>query len=101
MRASKPPYRIYVQEGAILNEMHREAYRAVRSDNAKVTTEKRLDPQSDEEARALTGFMCANFYDVRSFGAVMSTGINCGQVRGPVQLSFARWRAERARWRSP
>ena len=41
-------------------------------------------------ARELTAWMCANFFDVRTFGAVMSTGINCGQVRGPVQLAFAR-----------
>ena len=34
--------------------------------------------------------MCRNFYDIRAFGAVMTTGVNCGQVRGPVQLTFAR-----------
>jgi CRISPR-associated protein Csd2 len=89
-RGDQPGYRIYVQEGSILNEKHREAYKAVRAGNDKVAKEKSLNPQSDEEARALTGFMCENFFDVRAFGAVMSTGINAGQVRGPVQVAFAR-----------
>jgi CRISPR-associated protein Csd2 len=88
-RADQPGYRIYVQEGAILNEKHREAYRAIRTGNDKVAKEKALNPQSDEESKALTRFMCDNFFDVRTFGAVMSTGINAGQVRGPVQVTFA------------
>lgn len=83
-------YAIYVQEGALLNEQHRKAYQVVRPDDEKVKTQKKLSPQSDEEMDALRGFMCNNFFDVRTFGAVMSTGINCGQVRGPVQLTFAR-----------
>jgi CRISPR-associated protein Csd2 len=85
-----PGFRIYVQEGAILNEKHREAYVAIRPDSDRVAKEKTLNPQNDEEAIRLRQFMCENFFDVRTFGAVMSTGINCGQVRGPVQLSFAR-----------
>lgn len=89
-RAGEPGYGIYVQEGAILNEKHREAYKAVRPGNDKVAKDKSLNPQNDDEARALTRFMCDNFFDVRTFGAVMSTGINCGQVRGPVQAAFAR-----------
>ncbi|HEY1862626.1 MAG TPA: type I-C CRISPR-associated protein Cas7/Csd2, partial [Roseiarcus sp.] len=81
-------YAIYVQEGAILNDKHRKAYIAVRGDmKAK---DKKLNPQNDEEANALRKFMCDNFFDIRAFGAVMSTGVNCGQVRGPIQLSFAR-----------
>ena len=47
-------------------------------------------PREEEKARALTAWMCANFFDVRTFGAVMTTGVNCGQVRGPVQFAFAR-----------
>jgi CRISPR-associated protein Csd2 len=89
-RGDQAGYRIYVQEGSILNEKHREAYKAVRNGNDKVAKEKSLNPQSDEEARALTKFMCDNFFDVRAFGAVMSTGINAGQVRGPVQVAFGR-----------
>ncbi|MDQ0467289.1 type I-C CRISPR-associated protein Cas7/Csd2 [Labrys wisconsinensis] len=88
-RGGEPGYRIYVQEGAILNERHREAYKAVRGDTDKVTRDAKLNPQNDAESRAVTRFMCENFYDVRSFGAVMSTGINAGQVRGPVQVTFA------------
>jgi CRISPR-associated protein Csd2 len=88
-RGGETGYAIYVQEGAILNDKHRKAYIAVRGD-AKAAKDKKLNPQNDEEANALRKFMCDNFFDVRAFGAVMSTGINCGQVRGPVQLSFAR-----------
>lgn len=83
-------FRIYVSEGAILNDKHREAYKAVRAGDAKADTDKKLNPKGDAEAAALTAFMCDNFFDVRTFGAVMSTGINCGQVRGPVQLAFGR-----------
>ncbi|WP_159585847.1 type I-C CRISPR-associated protein Cas7/Csd2 [Chelativorans xinjiangense] len=88
-RGDVPGSRIYVQEGSILNERHREAYIAVRADDPKATTDKKLSPKSDSEMEQLRGWMCANFFDVRTFGAVMSTGINCGQVRGPVQFSFA------------
>lgn len=88
-KSGEPGYAIYVSEGAILNEKHREAYKAVRP-NKDVSKEKKLNPQTDTEAAAVRDFMCRNFFDVRTFGAVMSTGINCGQVRGPVQLSFAR-----------
>jgi len=89
-KADQPSYAIYVREGAILNEKHREAYKVIRQGDKKVATEKKLNPQTDEEADALRMFMCQNFFDVRTFGAVMSTGINCGQVRGPVQFSFGR-----------
>ncbi|WP_237155132.1 type I-C CRISPR-associated protein Cas7/Csd2 [Oryzibacter oryziterrae] len=80
---------IYVQEGSILNEKHREAYKALRPGDTKVEKDAKLNPKDDAEARKLTDFMCRNFFDVRTFGAVMSTGINCGQVRGPVQMAFA------------
>jgi CRISPR-associated protein Csd2 len=83
-------HRIYVTEGAILNEKHREAYLNVRSDDAKVKKAAKLTPDSDEEAREIRQFMCDNFYDIRTFGGVLSTGINAGQVRGPVQFAFGR-----------
>jgi CRISPR-associated protein Csd2 len=89
-KADSPRYRIYVTEGAILNEKHREAYVQVRPADAEVQKAKKLSPKSDEEAARLREFMCANFYDIRAFGAVLSTGINAGQVRGPVQFSFGR-----------
>ncbi|MBQ9407277.1 MAG: type I-C CRISPR-associated protein Cas7/Csd2 [Desulfovibrio sp.] len=78
-------FRIYVQEKAILNERNAEAYTAL---NLKQEAKKL--PKKEEEARAVTRWMCENFYDVRTFGAVMSTEVNCGQVRGPVQFTFAR-----------
>lgn len=82
--------RIYVTEGAILNEKHREAYLAARPDDPKVKSDKKLTPKSDEEAQQVRRFMCDNFFDIRTFGGVLSTGINAGQVRGPVQFAFGR-----------
>ena len=89
-KSDAPRFRIYVTEGAVLNEKHREAYLRERPDDPKARTDKKLTPKSDEEAARLRDFMCDNFYDIRTFGAVLSTGINAGQVRGPVQLGFAR-----------
>jgi CRISPR-associated protein Csd2 len=80
---------IYVQDGAILNDKHRQAYKALRPGDAKVEKDAKLNPKDDAEAKKLNEFMCRNFFDVRTFGAVMSTGVNCGQVRGPVQVAFA------------
>lgn len=77
-------YRIYVQEGAVLNKTNEEAY--VR--NGLKPQSKKL-PKKEEERLKVTQFMCYNFYDIRTFGAVMTTEVNCGQVRGPVQLCFA------------
>ena len=87
-KADDTKYRIYVREGSILNETHREAYIAVRPEDEKSKKEAKLNPKDDSEMEKVRGFMCDNFFDVRTFGAVMSTGINCGQVRGPVQFSF-------------
>ena len=87
--AGEDGHHIYVQEGAILNDQHRKAYKALRPADAKLDKEAKLNPKDDAEAGSLKKFMCDNFYDVRTFGAVMSTGINCGQVRGPVQIAFA------------
>lgn len=88
-REGQAGHHIYVQEGAILNEKHRQAYLALRPDDAKAAKDAKLNPKDEAEARALRDFMCTNFFDVRTFGAVMSTGINCGQVKGPVQITFA------------
>lgn len=82
-------FHIYVQDGSILNEKHREAYVALRPGDTKVAKETKLNPKDDAEAKRLRDFMCENFFDIRTFGAVMGTGINCGQVRGPVQFAFA------------
>lgn len=87
VREGMEGFNIYVTEGAVLNEQHRRAYRAIRPEDANA---KELKPKDAEQARMLTEWMCANFYDVRTFGAVMTTKVNCGQVRGPVQFTFAR-----------
>lgn len=90
-KADAQRFRIHVTEGAVLNEKHREAYLAVRPGDAEAASPKtkKLTPKSDEEAARLRDFMCYNFFDIRAFGAVLSTGINAGQVRGPVQIGFA------------
>ena len=86
LKEEQPPYEVYVKEKAVLNRQHERAYHALGVDLAK-DEGKRKGGENVDQARA---WMCQNFYDVRTFGAVMSTGINCGQVRGPVQLTFAR-----------
>jgi CRISPR-associated protein Csd2 len=86
-RADEEGFNIYVTEGGVLNEQHRKAYRAVRPTDADT---KELKPKDAQEAALLTGWMNNNFYDVRTFGAVMTTKVNTGQVRGPVQFTFAR-----------
>lgn len=88
LKKEQPPHEIYVKEKAILNKQHERAYQAIGAGDAlKSEDKKRKGGDKVDEARA---WMCANFYDVRTFGAVMSLGVNCGQVRGPVQLTFAR-----------
>jgi CRISPR-associated protein Csd2 len=96
-------FEIYVREKAILNLEHQRAYSALKLDaepvggetvpeeaaEKKTGKEKKRKGSGDDVKRA-RDWMCQNFYDVRTFGAVMSTGVNCGQVRGPVQLTFAR-----------
>ena len=88
-REGEAGHHIYVQEGAILNEKHRQAYIALRPDDPKAQKDAKRNPRDDAEALRRRDFTCKNFFDVRTFGAVMSTGINCGQVKGPVQTTFA------------
>jgi CRISPR-associated protein Csd2 len=78
-------YKIYVRDKAVLNEQHELAYKA---NNLKPEPKKL--PKDQEKAREITRWMCDNFYDIRTFGAVMATEINSGQVRGPIQLTFSR-----------
>jgi len=87
--SNNPPNRIYVQEKAILNDLHKEAHKAVGVSN-KPDDEKGKRKGSSEEVEKARKWMCDNFYDIRTFGAVMSTGINCGQVVGPIQFSFGK-----------
>ena len=80
-----PRHEIYFTDGAVLNNTHLRAYQHI---GEKAQTKKL--PKDVDKAKAVTDFMCRNFYDIRTFGAVMTTEVNCGQVRGPVQVSFAR-----------
>ena len=84
-------YRIYIKEGVPLNRSDAEAYAKLDVTEKNVKDRKKADPDLDRKIR---DWMCANFYDIRTFGAVMTTfvksALNCGQVRGPVQLGFAR-----------
>lgn len=84
-------FRIYVHQGTPLENGDQEACKYVGVDAAKLKDAKKKDPEID---RKLLSFMVQNFFDIRTFGAVMTTfvkgSLSCGQVRGPVQLGFAR-----------
>jgi CRISPR-associated protein Csd2 len=79
-----PGFAIYMLEKAVLNRQHLEAYKALDIE----PIEKKL-PKDEAKAREVTAWMCKNFFDIRTFGAVMTTKVNSGQVRGPVQIAFA------------
>lgn len=101
-------FEIYVREKAVLNHQNQRAYAALNLNAAETTAgvdasaaqedidAKKKKPAKEkrkgsaDEVSLARKWMCQNFFDVRTFGAVMSTGVNCGQVRGPVQLTFAR-----------
>lgn len=93
----KPPYGIFIKEKAVLNNTIEKAYISLNINLNEPPTDpgdgkKRNKPgqgQGKEIDRARQ-FMCQNFFDIRTFGAVLSTGANAGQVRGPVQFTFAR-----------
>jgi len=82
---NKPGYEIYIKEKSILNLQNKKAYDAL-----SIVHESKKLPKDEAKAREVTAWMCANFFDVRTFGAVMTTDVNSGQVRGPVQLAFAK-----------
>ncbi|WP_314888382.1 type I-C CRISPR-associated protein Cas7/Csd2 [Cardiobacterium hominis] len=81
---NEPGYEIYVKEKSVLNLQNKRAYEAL-----GVAPEAKKLPKDEAKAREITAWMCNNFFDIRSFGAVMTTEVNSGQVRGPVQLAFA------------
>ncbi|HRW13205.1 MAG TPA: type I-C CRISPR-associated protein Cas7/Csd2 [Syntrophomonas sp.] len=93
----KPPYSIFIKEKSVLNNTIQQAY-----DSLQINLSEPPTDATDGKKRNKTGqgqgkeidrarrFLCQNFYDIRAFGAVLSTGANAGQVRGPVQLTFAR-----------
>ena len=91
VKEGEPGYRIYIKDNVPLNRSDAEACAYVGVDPAKLKEAKKKDDKLDVKIR---DFMCSNFFDIRTFGAVMTTfvkgALNCGQVRGPVQLGFAR-----------
>lgn len=91
MCEDKEGYKIYIKDGVPLNESDNTAYIAFGTDEKKIKELKKDDPEIDKK---ICQFMCNNFFDIRTFGAVMTTfvkaALNCGQVRGPVQMGFAR-----------
>jgi CRISPR-associated protein Csd2 len=102
-QAGQNRFEIYVRERAVLNRQNQRAYSALKLDDESAdafeahdgaektkATKGRKRKGGGEDVAAARQWMCKNFYDVRTFGAVMSTGINCGQVRGPVQMTFGR-----------
>jgi len=84
-------YRIYIKDNVPLNRSDNEAYQALHLTEKNIKEKKKEDPELDKK---ICDWMCKNFFDIRTFGAVMTTfvksALNCGQVRGPVQLGFAR-----------
>ena len=80
VKEAKKPFDIFIKEKAILNNLIKESH-----EQEEVKTKEKGD-----KTEAAKVWMCKNYYDIRTFGAVMSTGENAGQVRGPIQLTFAR-----------
>lgn len=87
-KEGEPGHAIYMQEKSVLNNQHQKAWEALGIPPDDKDKYKKL-PKDEAKARELTAWMCANFFDVRAFGAVMTTEVNAGQVRGPIQLAFA------------
>lgn len=85
VKEETPPFEIYIKEKAVLNNNNLKAYQEL-----GLKHEPKKLPKKEEDARKVTQWMCQNFFDIRTFGAVMSTEVNTGQVRGPVQMNFAR-----------
>ena len=91
LKKDTPSYDIYVKEKGVLMRAHDRAYEAIKEEGKEQSETKAGKRKgSGDEVEAARAWMCQNFYDVRTFGAVMSLATNCGQVRGPIQLSFSR-----------
>jgi CRISPR-associated protein Csd2 len=83
-------FAIYVKEAAVLNNLNKEAFLHNPDIELKENKPDKMAAKKREDQQTLARWMCDKYYDIRAFGAVMTTGVNCGQVRGPVQFSFAR-----------
>ncbi|MBE6365222.1 MAG: type I-C CRISPR-associated protein Cas7/Csd2 [Lentisphaerae bacterium] len=86
-QTGRPGYDIFVKEKAILNNSIAKAYADL---NIKLDENDKKAKGKKDEVDRVRAKMCEDYFDIRTFGAVMSTGANAGQVRGPVQLTFAR-----------
>ena len=91
------PYGIFIKEKAVLNNTIEQAYISINinlneppTDPGDGTKRNKAGQGQGKEVDRAKQFLCQNFYDIRTFGAVLSTGANAGQVRGPVQFTFAR-----------
>ena len=85
-----PGDKIYVKENIPLNTQHETAYVGTGIPLPTNDAEKKALRLNVEKIGTLRQWMCKNFYDIRAFGAVMTTDVNCGQVRGPIQINFSR-----------
>lgn len=89
-KGEQPPYEIYIKEKAVLNLQHERAYKALEIDPDPKKRKSKAEAKAEED-RSITQWMCQNFFDIRAFGAVMTTGdAKAGQVRGPLQFTFGR-----------
>lgn len=90
-KRGEPTYDIYVREAAILNNLNKEAFENNPNIELRDSGKSdKMEAKKKEDQSTLTRWMCNKYYDIRAFGAVMTTGVNCGQVRGPIQFSFAK-----------
>lgn len=89
-KGGEPGYNIYVREGAVLNQLNKEAYDQHPKIERKASKDEKIEAKNKEDQLTLAKWMCTKYFDIRTFGAVMTTGVNCGQVRGPVQLTFSK-----------
>ena len=91
VKEHKEPYAIFIKEKAVLNRTIDEVYSKIgvqiKPEKEENEKSKQVKPEKREEAKK---YLCTNYFDIRTFGAVMATGANAGQVRGPVQLTFGR-----------
>ncbi len=90
VKKDQPGFKIYVKENIPLNSQHKTAYLQLDMKLPEGDKEKTAVRNDAAAIKKLRDVMCKNFYDIRTFGAVMATEINCGQVRGPVQINFSR-----------
>ncbi len=90
VKEDKPGWKIYVKENVPLNAQHELAYLATETPIPTNDAQRKAIRKDVQKIQELRRWMCANFYDIRTFGAVMNTDVPAGIVRGPVQINFSR-----------